>query len=65
MEVDGKRIRVKTYRCRNCGEEFTDLDIMKDEASKPKVNLSDMNPEERMEFIKSLYKKEPSSGNAN
>jgi hypothetical protein len=51
---------IRTFMCRNCAEEFTELDIMEHEAQKPQVSLSEMTEEQRMDFIRSLYpRKEP------
>lgn len=44
--------------CRNCAEEFSDLDIVEHEMALPQVNLATMSQEERMAFINSLYKKD-------
>jgi len=51
-------VLIKVYMCRHCAEEFSDLDIMEHENSKPTVNLSEMSPEERKEFINNLFKKD-------
>lgn len=56
-EIEGKLVKVKTYMCRRCGEEFTDLDIMEHEAGLPTVDITQMSDEERKEFINKLFKK--------
>jgi hypothetical protein len=51
-------VKVRVYMCRNCAEEFSDLDIVEHEMALPQVNLATMSQEERMAFINSLYKKD-------
>jgi len=56
-EVEGRILHVKVYMCRACGEEFSDLNIMEHEANTPQVDITQMSPEERKEFIDNLFKK--------
>lgn len=58
-EVEGRILHVKVYMCRACGEEFSDLDILEHESNLPQVsaNITEMNEEERMRFITSLFHK--------
>ena len=48
-------MRVRTFMCRKCAEEFTELDILEHEASRPQVDIMAMSPEERKEFIAKLF----------
>jgi len=57
-EVEGKLLKVKVYMCRHCAEEFSDIDILEHEASRPRVDITATTPEERKEFIASLFKKD-------